>query len=81
MTINDIGCSEFTTDPWALTPVEDVEGGVVLKRDDMFACEVDGMVVQGGKARACTLMSAGAAGLTCGSHRDSPQQSIVALVA
>jgi len=72
---------EYITDPWELTPVEDAGGGVLLKRDDLFACEADGMVVRGGKARACMLMSKGADGLTCGSHRDSPQQSIVAAVA
>ena len=73
--------SAFITDPYALTPIEEADGGVLLKRDDLFACEAEGMVVGGGKARACMLMSEGADALTCGSHRDSPQQAIVATVA
>ena len=73
--------SEYVTDPWALTPIQEAEGGVLLKRDDLFQCEANGLSVRGGKARACMLMSQGAKGLTCGSHRDSLQQAIVAVVA
>lgn len=69
---------ETVSDPEALTPIQKVEGGVWLKRDDLL--ELAG--VRGGKVRTCwSLAKEGAEGLVTAGSRSSPQVNIVAHVA
>ena len=72
---------DYINETGELTPIQEAEDGILLKRDDLFACEAEGYRVRGGKVRACQLIAAGAKGLTTASHRSSPQQCIVAVVA
>ena len=69
----------FTKEPPKVeqTPIEQVNGGYYLKRDDLFS--VAG--VQGGKARTCWFLSQGAVGLVTAGSRSSPQANIVAHIA
>lgn len=59
-----------------LTPVQH-RGGIWCKREDLY--ELNG--IRGSKVRAAHWMAQGAPGLVAASHRDSPQQAIVARVA
>ena len=62
----------------ALTPVQKVDK-LYLKRDDLF--QIPEIGICGGKARACWVLSQGAAGLVTGCSRLSPQQQLVSRVA
>ena len=59
-----------------LTPVEEVEGGLLLKRDDLFTLAG----VRGGKVRSCWHLAQGATGLVTAGSRHSPQGVIVARI-
>ena len=67
----------------AVTPVQAIDGGMWLKRDDLFS--IAG--VRGGKVRACWTICTnardrgGLVGVVTASHRPSPQGHIVAAVA
>jgi len=75
--VQSASSSRDTSDPDALTPVEE-RGGLLVKRDDLFS--VYG--VRGGKARAALHLCRGASGgvVTAGAQ-DSPQVNIVAHIA
>lgn len=60
----------------ALTPIEKVVGGIVVKRDDLFSLAG----VRGGKVRSCWRLAQGAMGLVTACSRFSPQGNIVAQI-
>lgn len=73
----DADDARLTSDPQALTPVDQVGDGLWAKRDDLFC--VAG--ARGGKARTAWELAQGASGLVTAGSRHSPQVNIVAHVA
>lgn len=72
---------QFVADPDKLTPIHALEGGIYVKRDDLFM--VNG--APGGKVRTCLALAkaakaAGKEGLVTAGSRSSPQVNIVARV-